>query len=193
MINSLTKSIGKASRVGNALRFAYRTLSAADAIDRKDARRGLTTIEILASASIIGLLVTTTTTLGLRIRKLDQDAQFEMMAIQELANALENEIGKHYEQLNAPESEGTTSISVSELLSNRWPDASIVPIYEEDSLGRRITLQLYRSKLTNARPIELSGWIVAPSQEASASSPSDQSPPETAPGNSSGGTGEIES
>lgn len=125
--------------------------------------RGLTTIEVIASAAILGLLITTTASLGLRVQKINRESQFELTAMNELANALDAQLNQHRNSADPSQLDGTTHKNeASDLIRKRWPDATILAEVSQDELGTRITLRLFRSNQPGIRPLELSGWVIAP-------------------------------
>ncbi len=121
-------------------------------------RHGVTMIELIASASIITLMISSTATLCLRIQRIDREAHIDQLALHELANNLEDHLGKQSgssDSSSAP-AEGTFEISPS--LRTQWPDAFIESERTTDGFGERLTLRLYRSREPGIQPLELFGW-----------------------------------
>ena len=128
-------------------------------------RRGLSILEILASVSILTILISFFATFSIRIQRLAKDVEKDQVTLHELANMLESEIAKRSlaPHADSGESEGNAQpeeLTASPSLSSLWPRGRIVLHRSHDDLGDRLTLTHFRdSEQPDALPTSLTGWI----------------------------------
>ena len=151
---------------------------------RQRQRAGIHSLEILASASILTVLISLFSTLSIRIQRLARDTQRDQTTLHELANLLESEIQKHSSEIKSPNGDdtlppeskpviGTNSelapppesdreLSPGPILATLWPRGKVTIHRDRDMLGDRITVCLRKdSEHIDALPVYLTGWLPA--------------------------------
>ncbi len=114
-------------------------------------RRGLTTLDILVSATLLSALIGTAATLILRTERIGREAADRMLALHEVANHLESKMAGEA---------SSQELQPSETVLSRWPEAAFEIDETTDAIGKRVTVTLRLSKDTETIPIQLSGWVV---------------------------------
>lgn len=117
-------------------------------------RCGLTSLEVLASATILMSLIAISSLLILRSARVSKETRLRMIALQEVANALHTNLatGKS-ENPSEPK-----SWPLSKLVSDFWPDAQMECQLIQDESGEKIQITLFFDEKRELLPIRLVGW-----------------------------------
>lgn len=134
---------------------------------RRPNRRALSTLEVLASASILTIVISFFVTLSTKIQRLTKDVQKDQTALHELANLLEEEIAKRSPTASAEGSLNLPPIPIeglqiptTSILSELYPRGGVLLESSSDSVGDRLTISFFRdSEQIDALPVSLTGWI----------------------------------
>ncbi|XZE22018.1 hypothetical protein SH449x_001934 [Pirellulaceae bacterium SH449] len=108
------------------------------------------------ACTVLSALMAVGATMFIRIYRIGQDANYRSIALQEVANVLEERLQQSNEDRNEPTEERRPSESVL----HRWPDAKFAYTEAQDELGTRVTVELILHSDPAAKTIQLSGWIV---------------------------------
>lgn len=92
----------------------------------------------------------------IRIYRIGQDANYRSIALQEVANVLEERL----QQSNEERNESIEERLPSESVLHRWPEAKFAYSEAQDELGTRVTVELILHSDPAAKTIQLSGWVV---------------------------------
>lgn len=117
-------------------------------------RRGLTSLEVFASATILMSLISISSLLILRSARISKETRLRLIALQEVANAL-------HTNLATEQSEGPVepkSWPLSKLVSDFWPDAQMESKRIQDESGDKIQITLFFDAKRELLPIRLVGW-----------------------------------
>lgn len=148
-------------------------------LNRRLKQGGFTVIEVLASISVLTIMVSVFTTLSIRINRLAKETQQEQTTIHELANLLELELERHSNQVSELSANSNLSapvpnkkladhlineIPLNSVLNPLWPNGRLFVHWNEDGIGTKVTLTFVKNTAQpDALPISLSGWVI-PSQ-----------------------------
>ena len=126
----------------------------------REHRRGLTSIEVLASVAILLATVSVVTTLVFKCGMIWKDVSQRRVAVAELSSQLE--------ELTLLDKDSATEkieeLEPSMICSERLPEAKLTGTLSEDNLGIRIQLSLSWKRSVESKPIILSGWLNEPEE-----------------------------
>ena len=118
-------------------------------------------MELLASVAILLATVTVITTLLFKCGMIWRDVSQRRVAVAELSSQLE--------ELTLLDQESATEkieqLKLSQIFTERLPEAKLTGKISQDNLGVRIQLSLNWKRAVESKPIILSGWLIE-SEEA---------------------------
>jgi hypothetical protein len=122
-------------------------------------RRGLSTVEVIGSLSLLMTVMATTIPLFVRHGRLLSDSRRERIAIEELANQAERLAAVPPADLDAY----LADLVASPLARERLPAAELVASRGDSPLGERVILRLSWDAVgRREHPLSLAVWLVAP-------------------------------
>jgi hypothetical protein len=117
-------------------------------------KRGLTSLEVFASATILMSLIAVSSLLIIRSARISKETRLRMIALQEVANALHTSLAT--DQSECPIE--PKNWPLSKLVSDFWPDAQMESQRIQDGSGEKIQLTLFFDEKRELLPIRLVGW-----------------------------------
>ncbi len=122
-------------------------------------RRGISTVEVMASISLLMALMAATMPLFVRHGQLLSESRRERIAIEELANQAERLAIVAPADLEAH----LASLAVSPIARERLPGARLEAVRGDSPLGERVVLQLSWDAVgRREHPLSLAVWLAVP-------------------------------
>lgn len=130
-------------------------------LKNQSSRAGLLKVEALLAMLMLVVAMNFAGPMIARINHLWVDTQTHQFAIDELSNQMDVLV-----QLAPAKVEETLQdLRVSEAFDKAVPGATLTGELSEDQLGQRLTLSLSWIDVADAKPIQLSGWLVSESSK----------------------------
>ena len=117
---------------------------------------GVLKVETLLSMLVLVVAMNFAGPMIARINQLWTHTQTNQFAIDELSNQMDMLIRMAPEKVE----EALPALRVSEAFQRAVPEAQLKGTLSEDELGRRVTLSLSWLDVPDAKPIQLTGWLI---------------------------------
>jgi len=126
-------------------------------------RQGTTVFECVVAASVLMVAMGTVTTMAFRASRMWSDVGHQRIAMNELANQIERISDADLEQID----QLVANLNPSEMAQASLDRPQMTAMRIRDSLGDRVVVELTWQSTYPLAPVRLTGWIAAPSPEAS--------------------------
>ena len=117
-------------------------------------------MELLVSFTILLATVSVITTLIFKCGVIWKDVSQRRVAVTELSSQLES--------LTLLDQDSATEkikqLELSDICTQRLPDAKLTGVLSEDNLGVRIQLSLDWKRSVDSKPVILCGWLIEPEE-----------------------------
>ena len=117
-------------------------------------------MELLVSAAILLATVSVISTLIFKCGMIWKDVSQRRVAVRELSSQLEELTLLDEDSAQ----EKIEQLELSEICTERLPEAKLVGVMSEDNLGVRIQLSLNWKRRVESKPVILCGWLIDPEE-----------------------------
>ena len=121
-------------------------------------RRGITSLELLVSFTILLATVSVITTLIFKCGMIWKDVSQRRVAVSELSSQLEELTLLDQDAAK----EQIEKLELSAICTQRLPEAKLTGVLSQDNLGVRIQLSLNWKRSVESKPVILCGWLIEP-------------------------------